>query len=147
VGESARIKDLSADVQKNAELLTGLGVGLREAFSAAQLDELAAKLTAAPVIVDALFGTGLTRTLQDPWRAVIQTVNDCGVPVLAVDVPSGLNADTGDVLGVAVRSAVTLTFIAAKPGFYLGAGPLCCGTIKVAEIGIPRPFIDMALKR
>ncbi|MCC6573260.1 MAG: NAD(P)H-hydrate epimerase [Planctomycetes bacterium] len=147
VGESGKLAGLSADVRKNADLLLGVGVGLREAYAAAQLAELRAKQANAPLIVDALFGTGLTRALEDPWRDVIQSVNDSGTPVLAVDLPSGLNADTGDVLGVAVRAAVTTTFIAAKPGFYEKAGPLCCGVIKVAEIGIPRPFIEMALKR
>lgn len=145
VGELDQLPKLSDDVRKNAALLKNLGVGINEAFSAAQVGRLAPHLAPSPLVVDAMFGTGLTRPLDDPWRAVIQAVNDSGVPVLAADIPSGLDADTGDILGVAIRAAVTLTFVAAKPGFYEKAGPACCGAIKVAEIGIPRPFIESAL--
>lgn len=146
VGELGKLDELSDDVRKNAALLRDLGQGIHEAFSAAQIAQLTPKLAAAPLIVDALFGTGLSRPLDDPWRAVIQGVNDSGSPTLAVDLPSGLHANTGDVLGVAIKADVTLTFVAAKPGFHEKAGPACCGTVKVAEIGVPRAFIEMALK-
>ncbi len=145
VGELDQLPKLSDGVRKNARLLKDLGVGINEAFSAAQVAKLAQRLMSSPLIVDAMFGTGLTRPLDDPWRAVIQAVNDSGTPVLAADIPSGLDADTGDVLGVAIHAAVTLTFAAAKPGFYAKAGAACCGAVKVAEIGIPRMFIESAL--
>jgi NAD(P)H-hydrate epimerase len=72
---------------------------------------------------------------------VIRLVNAAGRPVLAVDLPSGLDADTGEVLGEAVRATVTVTFVARKPGFSRGRGPELCGRIVVAEIGIPRPLL------
>ena len=67
-----------------------------------------------------------------------------GAPVLAVDLPSGLDANTGEVLGAAVRADVTVTFIARKPGFAAGAGPALVGDVRVAEIGIPRFLIESA---
>ncbi|GIK52313.1 MAG: hypothetical protein BroJett014_12860 [Planctomycetota bacterium] len=145
VGDLASLADASADVRHNSDLLRGLALGLAEVAAPAQIEALKPRLAQAPVIVDALFGTGLTRDLEDPWLAVVQAINESGAPVLAVDIPSGLNADTGAVLGMAVRASVTMTFMAPKPGFYEAAGPACCGVVKVAEIGVPRPFIDMAL--
>ena len=145
VGDMGALSNAPIDVQKNAALLRSLAVGISEIASRSQLDALKPRLAMAPMIVDALFGTGLSRALEDPFLAVIQAMNESGAPILAVDVPSGLNADTGEVLGLAVRAAVTLTFVAPKPGFYVNAGPACCGVVKVAEIGIPRPLIELAL--
>jgi NAD(P)H-hydrate epimerase len=144
VGDIEKLSDASPDVRKNAELLRNMGAVIGEVFSAAQVDGVRERLAEAPVIVDALFGTGLGRALEDPYLALVQHVNESGAPVLAVDIPSGLDADNGNVLGFAIRAAVTLTFMAPKPGFFVNAGPACCGAVKVAEIGIPRMFIDMA---
>jgi NAD(P)H-hydrate epimerase len=144
VGDIEKLAAASPDVRKHAELLRGMGAGIAELFSAAQIESVRERMADAPVIVDALFGTGLSRALEDPYLALVQLVNESGAPVLAVDIPSGLDADTGNVLGFAIRATVTLTFVAPKPGFFLNAGAACCGTIKVAEIGIPRMFIDMA---
>ena len=97
-------------------------------------------LPRAPWIVDALFGTGLNRPLGEDWRKLIDAINGCGLPILAVDVPSGLNADTGQPEGTAIKAAVTLTFGAPKKG--LLAGPAFTGRLEVApEIGlVPCPF-------
>jgi NAD(P)H-hydrate epimerase len=61
-----------------------------------------------------------------------------------VDIPSGLDADTGEVLGLAVRADVTVTFVALKPGFLTNAGPATCGKVQLAEIGVPRTLIELA---
>jgi NAD(P)H-hydrate epimerase len=82
--------------------------------------------------------------LEDPWRALIRLVNAARRPVLAVDLPSGLDADTGAELGAAVRADLTVTFVAQKPGFLAGRGPELCGRVVVAEIGIPRPWLEAA---
>ena len=103
---------------------------------------LRAELLHATLIVDALFGTGLARTVREPWAEVIRAVNLSGRPVLAVDLPSGLDANSGAVLGVAVRATTTVSFIARKSGFDHGAGPEHCGRILVAEIGIPRFLLE-----
>ena len=87
------------------------------------------RLPDAEVIVDALFGTGLARILEGEWLAVVEAVNRAGVPVLAIDIPSGLHADTGAVLGVAVKANRTVTFIGRKQGLYTGQAAEFSGEI------------------
>lgn len=94
------------------------------------------------VWIDALFGTGLVRPLTGAVQAAIAVLNAHPAPVLAVDVPSGLSADTGAVLGTAVRAAATVSFIAPKPGLYTGAGPDCCGKVTLDRLGAP---IDLGM--
>ena len=93
------------------------------------------------VMVDALFGIGLNTPLWgDPYTAV-QMMNTCPVPVVAVDIASGVEADTGRILGVAVEADETVTFTCPKAGHVLGQGGLCCGRLTVADIGIPAGLI------
>ncbi|MBZ0135873.1 MAG: NAD(P)H-hydrate epimerase [Planctomycetes bacterium] len=146
VGNPADLGKASDDVQLNAKLLRGLGVEILEMRTKEQIKDIRTKFRESPLIIDALFGTGLTRTIEDPFRAVIEYANDADTPKLAVDIPSGLDANTGDVLGVCIRAESTVTFIAEKPGFHVAAGPPFCGQVIVAEIGIPRQFIDEALR-
>ena len=90
----------------------------------------------AELVVDAIFGTGLDREVTGAPAAAIRRINEAGRPVLAVDLPSGLDADTGQVLGVAVRAAETLTLGLPKPGLALEPGRSLAGRIRVARIGI-----------
>lgn len=87
------------------------------------------------VWVDAMFGTGLMRPVVGVAQAAILNLNDHPAPVLAVDVPSGISADTGAMLGMAVRAAMTVSFIAPKPGLYTGAGIDCCGEVVLDRLG------------
>ncbi|MCA8915290.1 MAG: NAD(P)H-hydrate epimerase [Planctomycetes bacterium] len=145
VGDPATLDDASTDVSLNAKLLQKLGVRIHELRERAHLKAAWHTLNDAPLIIDALFGTGLDRVIEDPYRAVIEAANDADTPKLAVDIPSGLDANTGVILGVAVRAESTVTFVAEKPGFKEAAGPTFCGQITVAEIGIPREYIEQAL--
>ena len=96
------------------------------------------------VMVDALFGIGLNTPLWgDPYTAV-QMTNTCPVPVVAVDIASGVEADTGRILGVAVEADETVTFTCPKAGHVLGQGGLCCGRLTVADIGIPAGLIRLS---
>ena len=96
-----------------------------------------ANLPDADVYVDALFGTGLARPLEGVAAAVVATLAGRAVPVLALDVPSGVNADTGAVPGVAVRADVTVSFIGWKRGLATGAALDCCGEIELATLDLP----------
>ncbi|MEH3119455.1 MAG: NAD(P)H-hydrate dehydratase [Methylorubrum populi] len=94
-----------------------------------------AELPAADLVVDALFGAGLSRDLGGAARVLVDAVNRAGGPVLAVDVPSGIDGDSGAARGVAVEATETVTFVALKPGHLLQPGRAHCGTLHVAGIG------------
>ncbi len=145
VAPLAKLASASQDVRKNAELWKALGGEIEEAADAAACDRLAGRAMDSALIVDALFGTGLTRPLRAPYADLVPALNAVHRPVLAVDLPSGLDANTGEILGVAVEATATVTFVAEKPGFARGAGPRLCGRVVVAEIGIPAAFVEEAL--
>jgi hydroxyethylthiazole kinase-like uncharacterized protein yjeF len=95
------------------------------------------ELTGADIIIDALFGAGLDRPVDGLPRAMIESMNAQSAPIVAVDLPSGINGTSGAVMGVAVNAAQTVTFFRKKPGHLLVPGRLHCGAIAVADIGIP----------
>ncbi|MBX2987313.1 MAG: NAD(P)H-hydrate dehydratase [Bdellovibrionaceae bacterium] len=105
-------------------------------FTAAESD-----LNSADLIVDALFGVGLNRPLGAEWSSLIESVRRSRRPVIAVDVPSGLDADRGVPLGAAVKARWTLTCGLAKPGLFLQEGPGLCGKIKIVDVGFPRELL------
>jgi ADP-dependent NAD(P)H-hydrate dehydratase / NAD(P)H-hydrate epimerase len=99
------------------------------------LEELA--LEGAEIVVDALFGTGLSRAPEGRFAAWIEAINDSRSRVIAVDVPSGLDADTGVAYAPTVRAHTTVTLGLAKPGLLKGDGLLVAGEIWLADIGVP----------
>lgn len=88
------------------------------------------------LIIDGLFGIGLTRAIEGEYANWIERANASGSPILALDTPSGLNALTGQVTGPAIRATQTVTFIALKPGLLTGDGPDHCGAIEVCDLGL-----------
>lgn len=102
----------------------------------------AASLPAADVYVDALYGIGLNRPLQGAAVALVEALNTSGVPILALDIPSGLSADTGAALGTCVRAAATVSFIAWKRGQHTGAGTDSCGELELASLQLPPAVFD-----
>jgi len=89
------------------------------------------------LIVDAVFGTGLERTVAGSWGEALAAMNAHPAPVFALDLPSGLHADTGQVLGVAVEAAATISFIGLKQGMFTGQGPACCGQVLFDDLQVP----------
>ncbi len=89
------------------------------------------------LIVDALLGTGLERVVEGLWAEAISAINAQRAPVLAIDIPSGLHADTGRALGVAVRASATVSFIGLKQGLFIGDGPDCRGELHFSALDIP----------
>ncbi|MCP1548248.1 hydroxyethylthiazole kinase-like uncharacterized protein yjeF [Methylorubrum zatmanii] len=120
LGERAALK---GDAALAAEAWTG-PVGTVEAA-----------IPTADLIIDAVFGAGLCRDLEGTARALVEAVNRSGIPVLAVDVPSGIDGDSGAVRGLAVEATETVTFVALKSGHLLQPGRSHCGALHVAEIG------------
>ena len=94
------------------------------------------------VIVDALFGTGLERPVKGQWANAIKAMNDYEAPVLALDIPSGLHADSGRPLGCAVAADATTVFIGLKAGMFTAEGPDQCGHIYYDDLGIPGAVFD-----
>ncbi len=113
----------------DAALMAGLYEGKIEQLDPALLD-------GAGLIIDALFGTGLTRPLEGVPQALVEAANAHPSPVLSVDLPSGVNADTGAPMGSAMKADQTVTFFLKKPGHVLFPGRAYCGEVAVVDIGI-----------
>jgi NAD(P)H-hydrate epimerase len=98
------------------------------------------------VLVDALLGTGLAGEVKDQWKAAIDAMNHikatAACPIVAVDIPSGLHADTGSVLGTAVHADLTITFIGVKQGLLTGKGPEYCGELLFDDLGVDAKVYD-----
>jgi NAD(P)H-hydrate epimerase len=103
--------------------------------------------TGSELIIDALFGAGLSRPLDGVAGAVVGAINACGKPVIAVDVPSGLDGTSGAAEGPVVQATRTVTFFRPKPGHLLLPGRLLCGELRVADIGIPGSVLDSIAPR
>ncbi len=89
------------------------------------------------LIVDALFGTGLSRDVSGDYAQAVQAINNCACPVIAVDIPTGLNADAGRIMANAVKADVTVTFIALKQGLFTADASEQCGEIVFADLDVP----------
>ncbi len=90
----------------------------------------------ADMVVDGLFGTGLSGQLNDEYKQLIESINACNCPILAVDIPSGLDCDEGQPLGAAIKASYTVTFVAVKKGFASQSAAQYTGEIFVASIGV-----------
>lgn len=98
-----------------------------------------ASLAVSDLIIDAIFGIGLSSEVGDPYKSIIDQINSSKKPVLSIDVPSGLNATSGTILGSSVKATKTITFVESKTGLSQNDGPKVCGEIVVADIGINPP--------
>jgi NAD(P)H-hydrate epimerase len=101
-----------------------------------------AGLADCDLVVDAILGTGLQRPLQGIFKLAVEAINASSHSILAVDIPSGLNANTGSVMGAAIKADLTLTFVGRKLGFYLGSGPDCVGRALFADLQIPPALLE-----
>lgn len=120
-------EELSGDPAVNLRRLDGD----HEPFSAERLH-------GAAVVVDAVLGTGFQGEPREPLRGALEAIAACGAPVVAADVPSGVDASTGEVAGAAVPARATATFDHAKPGLWIEPGKSHAGEVRVIDIGIPR---------
>jgi NAD(P)H-hydrate epimerase len=143
----ARSNQLHGDAALQWSILKKSGLDQSSWFDAYPSDSnfdagaLSSILSDADWLVDALLGTGLSRPVEDPLRTVIELINVSGKPVFALDVPSGLDADTGDPLGIAVHARTTATFVAAKIGF-TAAAVAYTGEVRIFDIGLPRCLLE-----
>ena len=122
---------LKGDAARNAERWTGDVVALAPAA-----------LDGVTLAVDALFGAGLTRDVDGPAAAAIRALAERNLPCIAVDIPSGIDGNTGQIRGIATMARLTVTFFRRKPGHLLYPGRLHCGEVAVEDIGIPASVLD-----
>lgn len=132
---------LEGDAATNFHILRAAGTPIFEYHAATKLDTWAADLHSCAWIIDALLGTGMQGTVREPMATVIHHINDAGVPVLAVDLPSGLDCDTGTPLGVCVRAAHTASFVSRKLGFDAPGATQYTGEIHVVDIGVSHSLL------
>jgi NAD(P)H-hydrate epimerase len=136
----------AGDADVNFDLLFTSGIEFTQYrpdyFEQPHRDQFLRHSNLAGWVVDALFGTGLSKPLGPPYDWLASVVNDSGKPVLAVDIPSGLDCDTGEPLGPTVRATHTATFVAPKRGFLNPASREWTGEVHVIDIGAPRVLVN-----
>lgn len=129
-------KELQGDAQQAQAQWNNVG-GLTLKFTELDFNEF-------DVVVDALLGTGVQGEVKPNFQTVIQKINQSKRPVLSIDLPSGMHADTGQALPIAVVADVTVTFIAVKPGLVTGVGKEICGILSYADLSIASEFFSIA---
>lgn len=135
-----RREKMTPDCREMALRLTAAG-GMLEDFSSMD-PSFASWSLSSDVMIDAIFGIGLHAELRDDALTAVHMMNTCDIPVLSADIASGVEADTGRILDAAVKADRTVTFTLPKVGHFVGKGQLCCGTLTVADIGIPSDLIQ-----
>ena len=131
----ARPEELTGEAAINCRIVQNLGLPFR-LHEVLDKPAFQAEFSSADWIVDALFGTGLSGPLRPPFDEIVAAINDSGSKILAVDIPSGLDCDTGEPLGPTVRATHTVTFVALKKGFANPNSLKWTGEVHVAGIGV-----------
>jgi hydroxyethylthiazole kinase-like uncharacterized protein yjeF len=127
---------LTPDAAVNLEILRKLGHDVRRTAGQA-LADLAAALGEFDVVVDAVGGSGIRGALRGEVATAVEQINAAGRPVVAIDIPTGLDCDTGEAPGATVRARLTVTFLARKKGFDAPGAEAYTGEVRVADIGVP----------
>ncbi len=126
------VKKLTPDAKINYGIIKRMKISIN---TAKQLKPLLLK---SNLIIDGIFGTGLTRPIEGELAEVVESINHSKKPVVSLDIPSGLNGKTGKVMGSAIKAKETVTFGAPKTGFYKNDGPRHAGKITIVDISIPQ---------
>jgi NAD(P)H-hydrate epimerase len=134
----AALEKIAGDARLNLEIIQRLGFEIKEVIDLQQWALLEPSLLEADYIIDGLLGTGLNSNVAGLYRTVIEAVNNYQRPVMAIDIPSGLNADTGQIMGAAVQADLTVTFGLPKIGQLVFPGAALAGRLICADIGIPK---------
>ena len=127
---------ITGDALVNLTVIRRLGLPVTSVSLEADEPLVVEALDRAALVVDALLGTGARGEVRDPFRRAIELINRSAKPVLALDIPSGLDSDTGEVLGVAVDADLTATFLCPKLGLSRADGPRYAGRVVVVDIGV-----------
>lgn len=132
---AGKITDVQNEAKVNLDILIKMKQRIIEA-NGKNLYPVKSKISKYDLIVDALFGVGLAGEVRGIFKDLISAINSSGAYILSVDIPSGLDATKGKILGCCVKANKTVTFIARKRGMVLRDGPKVCGTVIVRDLGI-----------
>ncbi len=136
----ARAEKISGDAAANLEIIRKLNHDVRE-ISPAGIPALASELGKFDLLVDAVGGTGISGELRGDLAEAVRQINAAGRPVVAIDIPTGLDCDTGEASGPTVKAKLTVTFVARKVGFDSPSAGQYTGRVIVADIGVPGDII------
>lgn len=137
------LKDLpkGTDAEVNMSIARRMGIPVLQHDIPEDRDEMARAVAWARLLVDALLGTGVSGEVRPPYSTLISFLNVRSAPILSIDTPSGLDADTGEILGKCVLATRTVTFGAPKVGFGRAQGPSVTGDVDIVDISIPRQLL------
>lgn len=135
-------KDISGDARINLEILLKMDTEIKEIISKDGLSLLSKSLNNADIVVDAIFGTGFKGEIKGLTAHIVDLINESSIPVVSVDVPSGLNAECGSVENVCVKATLTCTMCLPKRGLYLYPGKMYRGKLQVIDIGTPHSLFN-----
>lgn len=133
---------MSEDCRKNYEILKNMGVKINPLNNVEDVTELRDSISKIGAVIDCIFGTGLCRNIEGIYDYVISVINENSPYTISVDIPSGLNADTGEVMGNSIRAKETISFEYYKRGFLNYGTDMFTGEIHVVPIGIPEEVIS-----
>ncbi|HEY7290529.1 MAG TPA: NAD(P)H-hydrate dehydratase [Vicinamibacterales bacterium] len=137
-----RVADVRGDARTNLDILGRLGITVAEIADSQAWELHFAEFSDCTLVVDALFGTGLNAPVAGLIESVITDVNASGIPVVSIDLPSGLSADTNDVIGPSIEAGLTVTLAAPKLPLVLPPAETRAGDVVIADIGIPSEVVD-----
>jgi NAD(P)H-hydrate epimerase len=135
IGLTSDPKKYRGDALVNWNIVSAMNISAR-AFEAGMLRDW------PELVIDAIFGTGLSEAVREPFPEIFAAVNGAGVPILAVDLPSGLDCDSGRALGACIKADRTITFVAPKIGFAEAEAKAFLGDVVVGDIGCPPELIE-----
>ncbi|WP_010246051.1 bifunctional ADP-dependent NAD(P)H-hydrate dehydratase/NAD(P)H-hydrate epimerase [Acetivibrio cellulolyticus] len=138
----SKLVDITGDAKTNLDILVKMGIEINEVTRDEQIDEVKKRVELADIVVDGLLGTGLKGEVKGIMACVIELVNDCHVPVIAIDIPSGVNGETGKVSSSCIKACTTVTFGFPKIGQLIHPGCDYVGDLKIVDIGIPKAAVD-----
>jgi NAD(P)H-hydrate epimerase len=138
LGDSSALR---GDAETNWKIIANAGISCQELGDTPEI-ALESVACEAAWTVDALLGTGTRGEISQPFASAIECINASAERILAIDLPSGLNCETGEPLGACIRAAHTVTFVARKKGFDAPGASCYTGQVHVADIGVPRALLE-----
>jgi NAD(P)H-hydrate epimerase len=138
--------ELTGDAAANFAIAEKAGISIKRFSTPLDTTGFDRAISGSAWLVDAILGTGAVGEPRSPFAEAIERMNASKLPILAIDLPSGLDCNTGVAASRTIKAAHTCTFVAAKPGFFIADGPKHVGTLHAVDIGAPRKLIESALQ-